>query len=97
MVYLMCFCYILPHFTLRFAAFYLAFWCKMHCVLVHIALRFGAKYTAFWCKMQGVLVLNALQNLAICPHFFVVADANLGEFFFKEKSESIVNGQKRRG
>ena len=71
----MCFCYILLHFTSRFAAFYLA----------------------FWCKMQGVLVLNALQNLAICPHFFVVADANLGEFFFKEKSESIVNGQKRRG
>ena len=49
MVYLMCFCYIFPHFTLRFAAKHTAFWCKTHCVLVHITLRFGAKYTAFWC------------------------------------------------
>ena len=40
---------------------------------------------------------NALQQLAINFHFLVVADANLGEFFFKEKCKSIVNGQKRRG
>jgi len=97
MVYLMCFCYILPHFTLRFAAKHTAFWCILHCILVQNTLRFGAKYTAFWCKMQGVLVLNALQNLAISPHFLVVADANLGDFFFKEKCKSIVNGQKWRG
>ncbi len=40
---------------------------------------------------------NALQQLAIKPHFLVVADADLGEFFFKEKCKSIANGQKRRG
>jgi len=40
---------------------------------------------------------NALQKLAIKPRFLVVADANLGEFFFKEKCKSIVNGQKTRG
>ena len=38
--------------------------------------------------MQGVLVLNALQNLAISPHFFVVADANLGEFSSKRKAKA---------
>ena len=49
MVYLMYFCYILPHFTFRFAAKHTAFWCILHCVLVHITLHFGAKHTAFWC------------------------------------------------
>ena len=88
---------ILLHFSLRFATFCLVFWCKIHCVLVHIALRFGAYCTAFWCILQCVLVLNALQHPAIKPHFLVVTDANLGEFFFKEKCKSIVNGQKRRG
>ena len=44
-----------------------------------------------------VLRQNALQQPAIRHHFLVVADANLGEFFFKEKSKSIVNGQKRKG
>jgi hypothetical protein len=38
------------------------------------------------------LVQNALQQLAINLHFLVVADANLGEIFFKEKCKSIVNG-----
>ena len=92
----MCFCYILPHSTLRFAAKHTAFWCILHCVLVQNALRFGAKCTAFWCILRGVLLLNALQNLAISPHFLVVADANLRDFFFKEKGKSIANGQKRR-
>ena len=36
-----------PHFTLRFAPFYLAFSTKTHCVLRHIALHFAAKCTAF--------------------------------------------------
>ena len=56
------------------------------------AMRFGAKCNAFWCKMQCVLMQNAMQQLAINPHFLVVVDANLGEFFFKEKCKSIVNG-----
>ena len=84
-------------FTLHFAANCAAFWCILHCILVQIALRFGAKYTAFWCILHCVLVQNALQQLAINLHFLVVADANLGEFFFKEKCKSIVNGQKWRG
>ena len=97
MVFLVGFGYILQHFTLRFVAFCLAFWCILQCVLVQNAMRFDAKCNAFWCKMPCVLVQNALQQLAIKPHFQVVADANLGEFFFKEKCKSIVNGQKRRG
>ena len=97
MVLFMGFGYILLHFSLYFGTYCIAFWCKIHCVLVHIALRFGAKCTAFWCILRCVLVQNALQQPAIKYHFLVVADANLGEFFFKEKSKSIVNGQKRRG
>ena len=97
MVFLVGFGYILQHFTLRFVAFCLAFWCILPCVLVHIAVRFGAKCNAFCCKMQCVLLQNALQQLAINLHFLVVADANLGVLFFKEKCKSIVNGQKRKG
>ena len=97
MVLFMGFGCILLHLTSRFAAFYLAFWCILQCVLVHIAVRFGAKCTAFCCILRCVLVQNTLQQLAIRLHFLVVADANLGEFFFKEKCKSIVNGQKRRG
>ena len=67
------------------------------CILLHFTLRFGAKCTAFWCILHCVLVQNALQQLAIRLHFLVVADANFGEFFFKEKCKSIVNGQERRG
>ena len=74
MVFLVGSGYILQHFTSRFVAFCLAFWCILQCVLVQ----------------------NTLQHLAIRLHFLVVADANLGEFFFKEKCKSIVNGQKRR-
>ena len=75
MVFLVGFGYIFQHFTSRFVAFCLAFWCILHCILVQ----------------------NALQQLAIRPHFLVAAAANLGEFFFKEKCKSIANGQKRRG
>ena len=60
------------------------------------ALRFGAKCSAFWCKMQCVLVLIAVQKQAFGPTFFVVADANLAQIFFKEKCKSIVNGKNRR-
>ena len=88
---------ILLHLTSRFAAFYLAFWCILQCILVHFALRFGAYCSAFWCILRCILLQNAFKLLAIRLHFLMVADANLGEFFFKEKSESIVNGQKRRG
>jgi hypothetical protein len=84
-------------FYLSFVAFCLAFCCISPCVLVQNALRFDAKCTAFWCILRCVLPQNALQKLAIKPRFLVVADANLGEFFFKEKCKSIVNGQKTRG
>ncbi len=93
----MSFNYTLLHLTLYFAAFCLAFCYISPCVLMQNALRFGAKCTAFWCILQCVLVQNALQQLAIKPRFLVVADANLGVFFFKEKCKSIENGQKRRG
>ena len=87
---------ILQHLASRFGTYCIAFWCKMHCVLVHIALRFGAYCDVFWCILRCVLVQNALQQLAIRLHFLVVADANLGDFFFKEKCKSIVNGPKWR-
>ena len=67
------------------------------CILLHLTSRFAAFYLAFWCILQCVLVQNTLQQLAIRLHFLVVADANFGEFFFKEKCKSIVNGQERRG
>jgi hypothetical protein len=46
--------------------------------------------------MQCVLMLNAMQKQAFWPAFFVVADANLAQIFFKEKCRSIVNGKKLR-
>ena len=46
----------LLHFALRFAAFYLAFWCILHCVLVHFTLRFGAKWSVFCRILPYVLV-----------------------------------------
>ena len=52
MVFLVGLGYILQHFTLRFVAFCLAFWCILQCVLVQNAMRFDAKYNAFWCKMR---------------------------------------------
>ena len=88
---------ILLHLTSHFAAFNLAFCCILPCILVHIAMRFGAKCTAFCCILRCVLVQNTLQQLAIRLHFLVVADANFGDSFFKEKCKSIVNGQERRG
>ena len=54
----------LLHFALRFAAFYLAFWCFLHCVLVHFTLRFGAFCIAFWCILPCVLVQFA-PNYAV--------------------------------
>ena len=66
------------------------------CILLHLTSRFAAFYLAFWCILQCVLVQNALRFAAYCD-FLVVADANFGEFFFKEKCKSIVNGQERRG
>ena len=52
-------------------------------------MRFGAKCRVFWCKMRG-------KNKRFGQHFFVVADANLAPFFFKEKCKNIVNGKKLR-
>ncbi len=54
----------LPHITSHFGAFYPAFCCILHCVLVHFALRFGAFCTAFWCILHCVLVLFALHLAA---------------------------------
>ena len=69
----------------------------MQCVLMQNAVRFDAKCSAFWCKMQCVLLLIAVQKQAFWPTFFVVSDANLAQFFFKEKCKTIVNGKKWRG
>ena len=88
MVFLVGFGYILQHFTLRFVAFCLAFWCILQCVLMQNAMRFDAKYNAFWCILQCVLMQNALQQLAISPHFLVVADANLGEISSKRNAKA---------
>jgi len=41
-------------------------------------------------------VLIAVQKQAFWPTFFVVADANLAQIFFKEKCKTIVNGKNRR-
>ena len=46
MVLFMGFGYILLHSSLYFGTYCIAFWCKIHCVLVHIAMRFGAKCVA---------------------------------------------------
>lgn len=54
----------LPHITPRFGAFYTAFWCISHCVLVHFALRFSAFRTAFWCILHCVLLHFALRFAA---------------------------------
>ncbi len=53
------------------------------------AMRFDAKCNAFWCKMQ-------CKSKGFDHHFFVIADANLAQIFFKEKCKSIVNGKNRR-
>ena len=58
-----------PQFAADFGLFsakFIAFWCKIRCILVQNTVRFGAKRSAFWCKTQGVLVLNARQNAAKC-------------------------------
>ena len=41
-------------------------------------------------------MLNALQKKGFWPTFFFVSDANLAQFYFKEKCKSIVNGKNRR-
>ena len=51
----------LLHFALRFAAFYLAFWCILHCVLVLNGVCFAAFYPAFWC-----ILLHILPQIARC-------------------------------
>ena len=89
--------WVLLHLASRFGAKCNAFWCILQCVLVHIAVRFDAKCNAFCCILHYILLQNTLQHLAIRLHFLVVADANFGEFFFKEKCKSIGNGQERRG
>ena len=52
MVLFMGFGYILLHSSLYFGTYCIAFWCKIHCVLVQNALRFGAYCDAFCCKMR---------------------------------------------
>ena len=46
----------LPHITSRFGAFYPAFCCILHCVLLHFTLRFATFRTAFWCILHCVLL-----------------------------------------
>ena len=59
-------------FALRFGAFYPAFCCILHCVLLHFALRFGAFYLAFWCILHCVLVLNGACFGAFYPAFWSI-------------------------
>jgi len=55
----------LLHFALRFGAFYLAFWCILHRVLVHFASRFGAFCIAFWCVLPQIMLQKALKGAQI--------------------------------
>ena len=53
-----------PQFAAGFGLFsakFIAFWCKIRCILVQNTVHFGAKYGAFWCKTQCVLVQNAVH------------------------------------
>ncbi len=52
MVLFMVFGYILLHFSLYFGTYCIAFWCKIHCVLLQNALRFAAYCSAFCGKMR---------------------------------------------
>ena len=47
---------VLVHFTLRFGAFCIAFWCILHCVLVLNGVCFAAFYPAFWCILPHILL-----------------------------------------
>ena len=50
---------VLVHFTLRFGAFRIAFWCVLHCVLVLNGVCFAAFYPAFWCILPHILLQKA--------------------------------------
>ena len=50
-------------FVLRFGAFYPAFCCILHCVLVHFALRFGAKWSVF-CRILPCVLVHFAPNYA---------------------------------
>ncbi len=54
--------YVLLHFALHFAPFYLAFSTKTQCVLRHFTLRFASKRSAFSGKLHLILLKTA-QNL----------------------------------
>ena len=59
---------VLAHFTLRFAAFYPAFWCILHCILVLNGVCFAAFYPAFWCILPHILLQKAwcgAQNVCL--------------------------------
>ena len=50
---------VLVHFTLRFGAFCIAFWCILPCVLVLNGVCFAAFYPAFWCILPHILLQKA--------------------------------------
>ena len=50
---------VLVHFTLRFGAFCIAFWCILPCVLVLNGVCFAAFYPAFWCILPHILPQKA--------------------------------------
>ena len=54
---------VLVHFTSRFAAFSLAFWCRLRCVLVHLALRFGV-FSIVFCMKQPKKLYKKRFNLS---------------------------------
>ena len=49
----------LLHFDLRFAAFCIAFWCILHCVLVLNGVCFAAFYPAFWYILPQIMLQKA--------------------------------------
>ena len=81
MVLFMGFGYILLHSSLYFGTYCIAFWCKIHCVLVQNTLRFGAYCDAFWCKMR-------CNNQQLSTIFLSFRMQILGDFSSKRNAET---------
>ena len=81
MVLFMGFGYILLHSSLYFGTYCIAFWCKIHCVLVQNTLRFGAYSDAFCGKMR-------CNNQQLSTIFLSFRMQILGDFSSKRNAET---------
>ena len=81
MVLFMGFGYILLHSSLYFGTYCIAFWCKIHCVLVQNTLRFGAYCDAFCGKMR-------CNNQQLSTIFLSFRMQILGDFSSKRNAET---------